>query len=188
MQTDKYTKVVLTLIAVGLFSLGCGGGASLEEVNELRQEIANLRKQVESLEDRVRTKHLEIVNGDGKTVIDAKVKPDGNGKFTVLNKDGMPAVIASVGGYGAYLSVWNKAFEHVVILDVDEYGGGSVIVRSGKGKQMINAGVDSAGNGGRFMIVNKTHEPVVTLGVDDYGNGEVGVYNRKGMGRFYDSK
>ena len=43
MQTDKYTKVVLTLIAIGIFSLGCGGGASLEEVNELRQEIAALR-------------------------------------------------------------------------------------------------------------------------------------------------
>ena len=50
MQTDKYTKVVLTLIAVGIFSLGCGGGASLEEVNELRQEVAGLKEAVEQNE------------------------------------------------------------------------------------------------------------------------------------------
>ena len=50
MQTDKYTKVVLTLIAIGIFSLGCGGGASLEEVNELRQEIAALKEAVEQNE------------------------------------------------------------------------------------------------------------------------------------------
>ena len=69
MQTDKYTKVVLTLIAIGIFSLGCGGGASLEEVNELRQEIAALKEAVEQgnsdVSEVVRTKSLKIVNEDG---------------------------------------------------------------------------------------------------------------------------
>ena len=99
MQTDKYTKVVLTLIAVGIFSLGCGGGASLEEVNELRQEIAALRDSVNrefgkielksvmaplKVSDMVRTKYLEIVNEDGETVIYAGTEVgDGDGVFEV---------------------------------------------------------------------------------------------------------
>ena len=187
MQTDKYTKVILTLIAIGLFSLGCGGGVSLEEVNELRQEIANLQKQVESLEDTVRTGRLEIVNGDGQTVISASVRPDGNGELAVVNKNGTPAVTASVNANGASLSVWNKAFEAGVVLDIDHDGGGSVVVRGGEGKQMISAGADRD-TGGFLSVQNKTGEQVVTLGVDDYGNGEVGVWNRKGKGRVWRSK
>ena len=172
MQTDKYTKVILTLIAIGISSLGCGGGASLEEVNELRQEIAALKEaaveqnDVEELRleiaalrdsvekfivapfevsDLVRTRQLEIVNGDGKRVIYAGTGAggDGNGMLTVKNK-------------------------------------------SGQG--VIYVGSSNNGNGGYINVKNKTGEGVVTLGVDDYGNGEVGAWNRKGKGRVFDSK
>ena len=140
MQTDKYTKVVLTLIAVGIFSLGCGGGASLEEVNELRQEIANLRKQVESLEDTVRTKHLEIVNVDGQTMIRVGVNSFG-GSLIVFDKSGNKgAVYAGVSPHetGGIIAVHNKTGLGVVELRVDDYGNGEVgaFNRKGKGRVM----------------------------------------------------
>ena len=104
MQTDKYTKVILTLIAIGLFSLGCGGGASLEEVNELRQEIAALRDSVEKfivapfeVSDFVRTRQLEIVNGDGKRVIYAGTEAGGDGMLSVSNKSGKQVIYAGTG-------------------------------------------------------------------------------------------
>ena len=64
MQTDKYSKVILTLIASGIFFLGCGGGAeyepepkpSLEEVNELRQEIAELQQEIADLKEVVESR------------------------------------------------------------------------------------------------------------------------------------
>mgnify|MGYP001335676830 CR=1 FL=1 len=58
MQTDKYTKVILTLIAIGLFPLGCGGDASLEEVNELRQEIAELQQEIADLTEILQNSHI----------------------------------------------------------------------------------------------------------------------------------
>ena len=118
MQTDKYTKVILTLIAIGIFSLGCGGGASLEEVNELRQEIAALKEAVEQNNVRVRTRRLEIVNGDGKIVIYAGASDDGN---------------------GGYLGVWNKTEEEVISLRVDDHGNGEVCAwnHHGKGKGRV---------------------------------------------------
>ena len=117
MKTYKYMKV----IAIGLFSLGCGGGASLEEVEELRQEIAALRKQVESLEDTVRTKHLEIVNDDGNVVVKAEEGWYGHGLLYLKNKEGRVVirVEASETGNGK-LKVNNKIGLAAVYLYVDE--------------------------------------------------------------------
>ena len=141
MQTDKYTKVILTLIAIGIFSLGCGGGASLEEVNELRQEIAALKEAVEQNNVRVRTRRLEIVNGDGKIVIYAGVAITGDGLFTVSNKSGNDVITAGASddGNGGYLGVWNKTEEEVISLRVDDHGNGEVCAwnHHGKGKGRV---------------------------------------------------
>jgi len=204
MQTDKYTKVILTLIAIGIFSLGCGGGASLEEVNELRQEIAALKEAVEQnnveelrleiaalrdsvdraintidlkleialaplkVSDMVRTRYLEIVNGDGKIVIAAGADGSDNGRLEISNKSGQAVIYAGTG--------------------TDGDGDGLFAVNNKSGQAVIYAGVNSDETGGYIAVDNKTGQSVVTLGVDEYGNGEVGAWNRKGKGRVFDSK
>jgi len=51
MQTDKYTKVILTLIAIGLFCLGCGG----ESPNSLRDDW----REIGICDDYIETGNLE---------------------------------------------------------------------------------------------------------------------------------
>ena len=88
MQTDKYTKVVLTLIAIGLF---------LNLAMYLRVTPAGASLEVSDL---VRTRQLEIVNVDGKTVIAAGAGANGVGVLTVANESGQDVVYAVGGGGG----------------------------------------------------------------------------------------
>ena len=173
MQTDKYTKVILTLIAIGLFSLGCGGGASLEEVNELRQEIAELQQEIADLKevveqgnsdvsDVVRTRKLEVVNSDGRPVLMAAASPsEGHGSFNILNNSGR-----------------NILFAGTHPKSLEKGGDGVLYISDRRGGRLIYAGVGQNKNGGAVAVINKSGGAAITLGVDDYGNGEVGGFNR----------
>ena len=178
MQTDKYTKVILTLIAIGIFSLGCGGGASLEEVNELRQEIAALKEAVE--QNDVEKLRLEI----------AALRDSVNREFGKIElKSVMAPLKVSDMVRTKYLEIVNEDGETVIYAGTGgDSGAGLFEVSNGSGKGMVYVGVASDENGGYIAVDNKTGESVVTLEVDEYGNGQVGAWNRKGKGRVFDSK
>ena len=174
MQTDKYTKVILTLIAIGLF---------LNVAMYLRVTPAGAASEdlvVDVLvADVVRTTRLEVMNPDGG----ARIVASGGGKVRdassihMYSRDGgVVLALKSFSGIGS-LRLWNAA------------------KNTGKDFKGLHgvAGVDLSakgglGDGGNIVVRNKTGDPVVILDVDEYGNGEVSAWNRKGEGRVFDSK
>ena len=150
MQTDKYTKVVLTLIAVGIFSLGCGGGASLEEVNELRQEIAALKEAVEQNE--VEELRLEI----------AALRDSVNREFGKIElKSVMAPLKVSDMVRTKYLEIVNEDGETVIYAGTGgDSGAGLFEVSNGSGKQVIYAGTGAGTGGGLFEVTNHTGKHV----------------------------
>ena len=107
-----------------------------KNIEELQQEIASLRKQVESLEDRVNseklsqqvekwrtdvsflnadivtTKGLLVNNNEGNAVITAQITDNENGLLTVANKSGKEVLQAGVETRtqnGTRLRVQNRA-------------------------------------------------------------------------------
>ena len=55
---------VLSGFILAIFALGCGGGASLEEVKELRQELAALKETVR--QENIENLRQEIARNDSK--------------------------------------------------------------------------------------------------------------------------
>lgn len=204
MQTDKYTKVILTLIAIGLF---------LNLAMYLRVTPAGAASDFLEA-NLVRTGRLEIVNADGETVIAAGTKAGfGDGLLTVSNNSGQDVIIAGADIEGdGRLRVINNSGQTVIAAGSDWKNDGSFAVSNNSGKRIIYAGADGLSANGQFAVLdksgkgmiyagvnsdktggyinveNKTGQSVVTLSVDDYGNGEVGAWNRKGKGRVWGSQ
>ena len=177
MQTDKYTKVILTLIAIGLFSLGCSGGASLEEVNELRQEIAALKEAVEQNE--VEELRLEVAalrdsvdRGFNKIALKSLLAPF-NVSDMVRTK---------------YLEIVNEDGETVIYAGTGASGDGLFEVKNGSGKQVIYAGTEAGDGGdGQLSVSNKSGQRVIYAGTGagDKENGRFIVLNKSGKNMIY---
>lgn len=137
MQTDKYTKVVLTLIAIGLF---------LNLAMYLRVTPAGAASDVLEA-DVVRTKRLEVVNSEGIVVVEASSQID-TGSLTIMNKSGDHVVNANaldVDG-GELIIYSSEKHENiagilvpnrVVTLRVDTNGNGEVGAWNRKGKGRV---------------------------------------------------
>ena len=115
MQTDKYTKVILTLIAIGLF---------LNVAMYLRATPAGADDVLEV----VRTKRLVVVDDAGRPVVSAGIGESGDGLLIVSNKSGQDVIYAGgdMDGDGAFVELFNKTGETVVELYADEDGNGVV--------------------------------------------------------------
>ncbi len=174
MQTDKYTKVVLTLIAIGLF---------LNAAMYLRVTPAGAASKVLEA-DVVRTKMLELTDAYGtrKTVIIPGV---------ITLKEASSLWRADEAAYDNHFTISSGGMEMSddenplgFMAGVSEKGGGYMYFNKGKNPLRKMISINGANeNGGSIKVLNKTGEEVVTLGVDEYGNGQVGAWNRKGVGR-----
>ena len=145
MQTDKYTKVVLTLIAIGLFlnlamylRVTPAGAASdvLEVVRTRQLEIVNeAGRSVVQVGSSGQSGLLVVKNKSDQVVVSANGVDGGNGALVLYDKSGEATVHAGVGPYenGGAIIIANKTGEAVVTLSVEEDGNGKVGVWNRKG-------------------------------------------------------
>jgi len=161
MQTDKYTKVILTLIAIGLF---------LNVAMYLRATPAGADDVLEV----VRTKRLVVVDDAGRPVVSAGSDTVGNGLFFLSNQTGQGLIYAGIGESGdGLLIVSNKSGQDVIYAGSDTEGNGLLTVSNKSGQDVIYAGGDMDGDGAFVELFNKTGETVVELYADEDGNGVV---------------
>ena len=155
----------------------------------------------------IQARRFEVVNGDGKVVVELEswelggkittlsakglYRPsialthtdDGQGLLLVYNKDGKKLIYAGGGESGdGLLLVYTKDGKHLIYAGANKSGDGLLKVKSKNGNDRVAISGGLTGGGG-ISVLNKTGEEVVQIHADDYGMGYVGAFDRQGKGK-----
>jgi len=144
----------LTAITAGLAMVGAVGLA------------ANQSRQVA---DVVTAEMIEIVNGDGDTVMELTSDPTG-GLIRLMNSDGDIVGTFEVYETGGYLSIRNPGEEEMAVVRCDDFGG-VFSINNAEGGRGASMEVDDVG--GIFQIWDTESESIVAVMDVVDGNGRV---------------
>jgi hypothetical protein len=109
---------------------------------------------LQTVPDVIRAKRFEVVNGDGKVVVQL-VATENGGVLVIANKDGTPLTAIFAGADGGGLGISNN-----------------------EGKAVV--GIYADADGGALGICNKDETPVVLISPNASGEGELKTWDNKG--------
>jgi len=131
--------------------------------------------------DVIKAKKIEIINDEGKAVIDLRFTPDG-GLVLINDNNSNPIVQIANTDTGGFCTIVDKNNKPMVSLKANPKGG--LIVLFGKNYNKSAAiTLNSSENGGEIRIKNKDGKSLITLEVDEHGTGKVGAWDTKGKGQ-----
>jgi len=127
---------------------------------------------LQSVPDVVRAKRFEVVNGEGKVLVElGNIRGGGvdNGMLVTHNSAGGSLVRLSAGPGGGVVVTQNSKGQTLVELGTTTEGNGMVVTENGKGGALVELG--SAGGHGLVVTENGKGQALVRLGVYTGLNG-----------------
>ena len=178
-----------------------GNTTMQNELNELRNQVRTLKRVVygafglmlvggllaatslQSVPDVVRAKSFEVVNGQGKVIVElGSIKGGGVDNGLIVTRTSMGGTLVRLGACsgGGTVATENAKGQSLVKLGVMATGEGEIVTQNSRGVAIVKIGATTEGNG---VVQTQTSggKPLVLMGVTTNGMGMVETQTGKGQ-------
>jgi len=165
------------------------------DITELRNQVRTLKRIVygfgcllvagvvvsatslQTVPDVIQAKKFEVVNADGKVIVEIGALADG-GKLQIFENGGKQVAVIAAGPTGGALGIRNKEGKSVAVL-VPNLLGGALEIRNTKAEPVVVLSTTTMG--GVVSVLNNDTFGVAGVAADKDGNGVVRTMDKKGQ-------